>query len=563
MTMKNLTIDAMPMMVQNYARLFGVSVRIQGSTAYTNGKVITIPRLNIKDPIVARLAYGYLSHESAHIAYTDFSILKKDDVKYNIFMFTLFNILEDCRIETLISKKYIGVHENLALLNNYYKDEWKTFLKDVDNIGVLRVISAYIQVLGQKVFQHYKSASDRAELLAEHLKTRVSEDVLNSITDIVINCASATNSEDILKACRKIYKLLSQKEDFSKFKKNDFADDLKTSGNYDDYKKIALETSKLLGKKKKYTADFASQLALFRQETKDDETNATPNKGGANCLEINSISKRTSSREDFGYIDLPRASAGSENFIDCVKNSYGLRNSLRQFVKGKVQKYGSHCETSNRIDALRAQRIQLGETKIFKDREVTDDYANDIIICVDASSSMLTGSDSESGSRLECANKVALSLALALENIDNVNVSVLYFPGQCSECELALDFGEKAKVFAPNFDQKPRGSTPLAQCLWQCFQKFEECSSSCHSKQIVCITDGMPDSVSNVKNAFEYAEKNGIDIYGISIQSELILKLFDKCVIIENENELNLKAYAILRSLFENQKKQITLDKVA
>ena len=74
--MNNLS-NALPIMVNNYAKLFGVSVRIQGSTAYTNGKVITIPRLDIKNPIKARLAYGYLAHESAHIRYTDFSILKK------------------------------------------------------------------------------------------------------------------------------------------------------------------------------------------------------------------------------------------------------------------------------------------------------------------------------------------------------------------------------------------------------------------------------------------------------------------------------------------------------
>lgn len=44
-------------------------------------------------------------------------------------MFSLFNILEDSRIENLISKEFIGVYENIALLNDYYKKEWMDFVK--------------------------------------------------------------------------------------------------------------------------------------------------------------------------------------------------------------------------------------------------------------------------------------------------------------------------------------------------------------------------------------------------------------------------------------------------
>lgn len=75
------SIAPMPIIVKNYARKFGVTVRMQGSLAYTNGKTITIPRLDITDPIKARLAYGYLAHESAHVRYTDFLFLKGKNLK--------------------------------------------------------------------------------------------------------------------------------------------------------------------------------------------------------------------------------------------------------------------------------------------------------------------------------------------------------------------------------------------------------------------------------------------------------------------------------------------------
>ena len=43
--------QALPIMVINYSMFFGIFVKMQGSVAYTNGKEITIPRLDINDPV--------------------------------------------------------------------------------------------------------------------------------------------------------------------------------------------------------------------------------------------------------------------------------------------------------------------------------------------------------------------------------------------------------------------------------------------------------------------------------------------------------------------------------
>ena len=44
------------MQVHNYAKLWGVVVRVQGSVAYTDGKKITIPRFDIQNEHSCRLA---------------------------------------------------------------------------------------------------------------------------------------------------------------------------------------------------------------------------------------------------------------------------------------------------------------------------------------------------------------------------------------------------------------------------------------------------------------------------------------------------------------------------
>lgn len=546
--MNNLS-NALPIMVNNYAKLFGVSVRIQGSTAYTNGKVITIPRLDIKNPIKARLAYGYLAHESAHIRYTDFSILKKDKIKNNLFLFSLFNILEDSRIEALISKEYIGVYENLELLSEYYKDEWKSFCNTLNSINVLNVICAFIQCYSQSLCQKFRNARGKSAILYFHLRKRLNIHVLNKIGLLVKECSGAEDSETVYKICLKIFSLL--KNDKSGFKAEDRS--LKNSEDNDErFRNIQEESKKNFNKSKdKISEDFLREFTRFRIYTGDDDSKVTPSRNGAEIIQENSNSKSSSSREDFGVIAENICNPGRDDYIQEVSNTYGVRNALHNRVRAYVDSLGNCTAAGNRINPMKAQFIPLGETRIFKDKIFKKEFETAVHILVDVSSSMLT-SDGGENSRCEDACKVALTLSLALEGIDGIKTMATYFPGQCSEYDVALKADERASMVASRFDQKPRGSTPLAQALWYSFDKFQEIG---YRRNIVLvITDGMPDSVNNVKNCFDYAKEHNIEIYGISIRSEMILKLFDNASIIESANELEHKAFSLFSSLFDLKK---------
>lgn len=536
-------------MVNNYAKLFGVSVRIQGSTAYTNGKVITIPRLDIKNPIKARLAYGYLAHESAHIRYTDFSILKKDKIKNNLFLFSLFNILEDSRIEALISKEYIGVYENLELLSDYYKDEWKSFCNTLNSISVLNVICAFIQCYSQSLCQKFRAARPKSTILYFHLRKRMDVHVLNRIGLLVKECATALDSEAVYKICLKIFSLL--KNDKNGFKADDR--NFKSGEDNDEkFRNIMDESKKNFNKSKdKVSEEFLREFARFRIATGDDDSKVTPSRNGAEIIQENSNSKSSSSREDFGVIAENICNPGRDDFILQVNNTYGVRNALHNRVRAYVDSLGNCTTVGNRINPLKAQLISLGETRIFKDRIYKKEFETAIHILVDVSSSMLT-SDGGENSRCEDACKVALTLSLALEGIDGIKTMATYFPGQCSEYDVALKSDERASLVAPRFDQKPRGSTPLAQALWYSFDKFQEIGF--RRNIVLVITDGMPDSVNNVKNCFEYAKEHHIEIYGISIRSEMILKLFENASIIESANELEHKAFSLFSSMFDLKK---------
>ncbi|HON93717.1 MAG TPA: hypothetical protein PKZ07_19265 [Sedimentisphaerales bacterium] len=95
-------IGALIMTAQAIAGRSGLIVQMDGQTAWTNGKLITLPILedSIDNDLLVR---GYLDHEVGHVRWTDFAVVRRK----------LTNILEDVRIELLQIKDYPGSAMNL------------------------------------------------------------------------------------------------------------------------------------------------------------------------------------------------------------------------------------------------------------------------------------------------------------------------------------------------------------------------------------------------------------------------------------------------------------------
>ncbi len=546
----NTVSKALPIMVNSYARLFGVSVRIQGSVAYTNGKVITIPRLDVNDPTKARLAYGYLAHESAHIRYTDFKILEKPEIKQNLLIFSLFNILEDNRIETLISKEFIGVYENLELLNAYYESDWQKFCASLFSINVINVVLAFIQCYSQCKCQKFSCSRKRAALLYFHLRTRISSLYLLKIARIVQKCASAKSSLEVYASCLEIFDILNSGDfEFKDDRREKIGDRFERNDALrSEFERFNLRPAYGMQSSKER---FKQEFVRFKVYSNNSVDDVTPSKNAAAIIEENSNEAQSSTRDDFGVIAEHECREGSLDFIHKLDDTYGIRNSLQHKVRSYVDILGSSCPYGRVIDPMKVQKICVGEMSIYKSRVRQDEFNTAVHVLVDASSSMLS-SDGGEFTRCEESCRVALMLALALEGIDGIKSMVTFFPGIDSEYEVALRSNERASRVSARFDQRPRGSTPLAQAMWYACDKFGELG--CNRNIMLVITDGMPDSVTNVKNCIDYARENQIEIYGISIRSDAILKLFDKAQVIESAKDLREKAFSLFSGLFSINK---------
>ena len=100
---------ALPLIMGNYASNFGINLYMYGSSAYTDGKNITIPRLNLDDADEMDMAFGYVAHECGHVRYSDFDVLKS--FEGTEVLKSLFNALEDTRIEYLQMKNWPGLRK--------------------------------------------------------------------------------------------------------------------------------------------------------------------------------------------------------------------------------------------------------------------------------------------------------------------------------------------------------------------------------------------------------------------------------------------------------------------
>ncbi len=91
----------------------------QNTTAYTDGKEITLPSLpdNLEftheEVMTMR---GLLDHEAGHVRHTDFEVVKAFAETQSRLAFNISNCLEDVRLEGLVMEEYPGSQKNLTVM---------------------------------------------------------------------------------------------------------------------------------------------------------------------------------------------------------------------------------------------------------------------------------------------------------------------------------------------------------------------------------------------------------------------------------------------------------------
>ena len=128
----------LPLLIGSYAKRYGVELMMYGHTAYTNGKQITIPRLDLSDSAGQEMAYGYVAHECGHLVFTDFGCFK--DLRQDSADFGMFNALEDARVNFLQTRSWPGLLKTFNFQYDTLKRESCEFLRQLRDAGDLTTL---------------------------------------------------------------------------------------------------------------------------------------------------------------------------------------------------------------------------------------------------------------------------------------------------------------------------------------------------------------------------------------------------------------------------------------
>lgn len=540
------------MQVHNYAKLWGVQVRVQGGLAFTDGTKITIPRFNTSDEHSCRLACAYLAHESGHIAYSDFNLLSQIS-KEERLLYTLLNIVEDSRIERLMSKKWIGVYENLLMLN---RELSRIAVKNLDSLegNTVNLIPRMLQItswLCQKYIQQYNTELYMLKTLEVY---PCLQDFTDKLSELLMNAPMCNDTHEAYDLAKKINTLFKKEYSTRKNKPQQIQRDL------------------IVGDKAN-TDDKGTPISIDIKASRDNEgkTSSSSNNTDFNtgieafnewsiqkAIETSvSTSHESSARDDLGIIsDCPRVEAGNINWLKSTGLSVKINSltlALHNYVKAKTLATSEQVDVGRSLNVKRAIRIPLGETNIWNKKTYDLDHNTSIHILVDTSSSMLSTASEENFpnyrlSRIDHAKICVYCIAKALEGVPNTESQVSFFPGGGDyEVGICKQPWESVKSTMRYFDQKPMGSTPMAQAMAYALTKFKY--SDKDRNILLIITDGMPDSIPNTKEQLEQCKHLGVELRVLSINCEIAQKLFPNCVVTDASILID-NASKVIKQLF-------------
>ncbi|MGN0909632.1 MAG: hypothetical protein ACI4NA_08415 [Succinivibrio sp.] len=517
---------ALPIIVANYARAFGVKVRMQGASAYTNGSTITIPRLDLADPVTSRMAYGYLAHESAHVRYSDFQAAAR--IKRRYLLHTLANIIEDARIERLIGRQFVGVWENLELLRSNPDSGYEQFKAGAPMLETLQQVLAFVLYYTGAYCQRFRVLRPRAAYMLSLLRRRMDHATLRRICSTSLMVLDAADTAASVAIAKRIINILNVDGVLTRGARGDLEGGARGRGG-----RGGGRPGRVL--MRKFCDELSEAEARLKACTRGEMAKVAP--GADHAAAVTALGKAgMCARDDLGSFEAGQCRPGRAEFGRNAASSARLRRELSARVRAYVEEYGSTCARGSRLNPWRLALAPIGETRVFRDRIVRRDNSTSVHLLVDSSGSMLTFDDRRVITRCEAACRCALALALALEGISGIHTMCSFFPGAEHEVDVCLRFGQRASERQPFFDQAPRGSTPLAQAVWHAVACAGRVDARRHV--VIVITDGIPDSVGQARTALRMASERGVEVFGIGICLDFIRTLIPGSTVISDPSEV-------------------------
>ena len=534
---------ALPLIMGNYASNFGINLFMYGSSAYTDGKNITIPRLNFNNAEEMDLGFGYVAHECGHVRYSDFEVIGKSFEGTEVLK-NLFNALEDTRIEYLQIKNWPGLRKTFNNLVKRLDEQVCRFLKTCKNRASLITVffdcSNRVNCLNQSSENSLKMAKTKLKkLLPETLLTALQEKAMQSV--------KCRNSAEVLELSREIMNSITKTIEFMNDQHAEAEQEKGQTDLFDDSDSLSEKVKNLgLGTpdsktSKSMVKEFEKIISKMKEAI---EINSTLDRKHPNMESVlEACSAKSVGAVDIGSLVSRNSDPAKDlSLYRKVLSENTLRNNIHHLVKG-YEEWNIGSASSGKTLDVRRYQYTLGGTlsdRVFKKKMPKKALNTSIHLLVDISGSMSRPcSDGSNTTRSQVANHVALSLAMSLESVKNVDNRVIYFPGNYCEYEEVYRSGQPLVERATYFDLMPRGCTPLAQTLLYSIHNMP-CTDKYHRNIIIVITDGEPDNYQFARDMLAKAKSMDIEVYALRIAPNQgrLTDLFEEHVDMSEASEL-------------------------
>jgi cobaltochelatase CobT len=423
----------------------GVTVRIGGGAACTDGNTIWLPALPIDDAEAAALGFGLLFHETNHVRYTDFAVTRGDGL-----VGALTNALEDIRIDRLGHQEYPGGRreEEDLLAALIRRGEAKSCTKDDPPA---RILENYVMWRLEYDVLGIEAAQGMAEQAEGLFRVTFASGVQTKLDALMFDVRDCRSTQEVQALARDIAQMLEEEAQAQETPPpENQGEQGKPAGPSASSLRQALEAG---------PEDHATGIGELAQAAINAKGREAP------ALNLPMPLGATSSVA-------PSAVEGASFAQEIKKATNALRQRLAGLLQAETLCRRYPAVTGKRIDTRRLGRVEVGEARIFV-REVAG-LRNDtaVQILLDRSGSMGSSrgrSNANVARPIEVARGCCYATALALQQVPGVAVAAAAFPGHAGhEVAVLAQFAERINRHASRFaGLEAGGGTPMAEAmLW-------------------------------------------------------------------------------------------------
>lgn len=195
-----------------------------------------------------------------------------------------------------------------------------------------------------------------------------------------------------------------------------------------------------------------------------------------------------------------------------------LSSQMKRHLESEGRVIGMPKNFGRRVSRRHLHRVAFKDYRIFERRSVQTTVNTSVVCLLDTSSSMSWGNTDSKP--IETAREALLATMMALSSVRGVSACAGAFParGVNERVLLLSDFGEVVPANSSRYRLHASGGTPMAEAiLWACHKLATRPEDE--RKIIFVATDGDPNSPKLTADVIRSAERSGIEVYGLGIQT--------------------------------------------